>query len=171
MNLILIDRPLSLPASAANSCQLVDLSSKKIAPCVGCFGCWVKTPGRCVIRDDATAIYPLIAQSQRILYVTRVRFGSYDLPMKRMLERSIPIQQAFLRLHHGEVHHVQRNVQPKEAVLIAYDTGSEEERALFTRLVQRNALNMSFVSHRIEFVSAEQVENAVLKEVTAWQTI
>lgn len=68
MNLILSDRPLSLPLP--DSWQLVDLSALKITPCVGCFGCWVKTPGRCVIRDDAVTVYPLIAQSGRILYIT-----------------------------------------------------------------------------------------------------
>ena len=30
--------------------RYVDLSSLKISNCVGCFGCWVKTPGKCVIR-------------------------------------------------------------------------------------------------------------------------
>ena len=24
----------------------------KIKHCIGCFGCWVKTPGACVIRDE-----------------------------------------------------------------------------------------------------------------------
>ena len=169
MNLILSDRPLSLPLP--DSWQLVDLSALKITPCVGCFGCWVKTPGRCVIRDDAVTVYPLIAQSGRILYVTRVRFGCYDVTMKRMLERAIPIQQAFLRLHEGETHHVQRNVLPKEAVFVAYGADTPEERALFERLVARNALNMSFTSHRIVFVSEEEVENTVAKEVSAWETI
>ena len=91
----------------------MDLSALRIANCVGCFGCWTKTPGRCVIRDDAARVYPLIARSEQVLYVSRVKYGSYAPVMKTMLERAIPVQQAFLRIHNGETHHVQRAVVPK----------------------------------------------------------
>ena len=90
MELILSDRPLSLPAAPQR--EYIDLSQKKVTPCVGCFGCWVKSPGRCVIRDDAPQIYPLIARSHRVLYVSRVVFGSWGPRMNPMLERSLPIQ-------------------------------------------------------------------------------
>lgn len=108
MRLLLTDTPLPIQFSEGSENYLIDLSSQKISHCVGCFGCWVKTPGKCVIRDDATKIYPLIAKSEEVLYVSRVKYGSYDTPMKTMLERAIPVQQAFLRIHHGETHHVQR---------------------------------------------------------------
>ena len=85
MKLLMTDRPVSaaLPQDAA----AVDLSALRIANCVGCFGCWTKTPGRCVIRDDAVRVYPLIARSEQVLYVSRVKYGSYAPVMKTMLER------------------------------------------------------------------------------------
>lgn len=80
------------------STEFINLSNLKIANCIGCFGCWTKTPGKCVIRDDAVKVYPKIAASDRVLYISKVKYGSYDTPMKTMLERAIPVQQAFIRL-------------------------------------------------------------------------
>ena len=169
MNLLLSDLALAknLPERPEN--RYVDLSVLSIANCIGCFGCWTKTPGRCVIRDDATAIYPLIAQSSRVIYVSRIRYGSYDIPMKTMLERAIPIQQAFIRLYHGETHHVQRQVAQKDAVIIIYGKTSKEERDIFRHLVARNANNMLFKSWHILFVPQEQLEETIRKEVDKWE--
>ena len=169
MRLVLSDMPFTEPLPQREENRYVDLSKKKISHCIGCFGCWVKTPGRCVIRDNATDVYPLIAKSEKILYVSRICYGSYDTVMKTMLERAIPIQQAFIRLHNGETHHVQRRVVPKDAVILAYGSRSQEERELFERLVARNANNMLFQRWRIEFLPQSQVEAAVRREVDAWE--
>lgn len=169
MKLILSDRLLALDLPDDDAIRYVDLSALRIANCVGCFGCWTKTPGRCVIRDDATRVYPLIAASDRVLYVSRVRYGGYDTVMKRMLERAIPVQQAFIRLHHGETHHLQRAVVPKWASIVAYGALDAEERAIFEALVARNALNMNFEHYRIHFVEESAVEAAVRKILQTWK--
>ena len=57
------DRPVDLSFLKDETVKYIDLSSLRIANCVGCFGCWTKTPGKCVIRDDATWVYPCIAAS------------------------------------------------------------------------------------------------------------
>ena len=75
MKLILSDCPLSIPLPDREDVKWIDLSQLNIANCVGCFGCWTKTPGRCVIRDDAVKVYPLIAGSEAVLYVSRIRYG------------------------------------------------------------------------------------------------
>ena len=167
MNILLTDRPLTI--SLPEGWDMVDLSQQTIAPCLGCFGCWTKTPGRCVIRDEATKIYPLIAESDRVINVIRHAYFGYDIPMKKMFERAIPIQQAFIRLVDGETHHVQRAVAPKEALIVAYGEYPAEERELFIELVARNAKNMNFKSYRVLFVPEGEVEEAVGKEVMRWK--
>ena len=169
MKLILTDCPLDSCLSLPGDVTWMDLSALQIRNCVGCFGCWTKTPGRCVIRDDAVKVYPLIAQSDKLLYVSRVKYGGYDTIMKTMLERAIPVQQAFIRLLDGETHHVQRAVVPKRATIVAYGVQDEEEKALFRRLVARNAKNMSFQSYDIHFTDEESVEEVVRREVEAWE--
>ena len=169
MRFVLSDRTLDIFKEPHPTIQFADLSKLNIANCVGCFGCWTKTPGKCVIRDDAVNIYPCIAESDQILYVSRIKYGGYDSIMKTMLERCIPVQQAFIRLLHGETHHVQRNVVPKKAVIIGYGETSPDEQALFRSLVERNAKNMSFESYRTIFVAENEVEAAVREEVAAWE--
>ena len=169
MNLMVSDRTLDSFNQQHPTVQWIDLSRLNIANCVGCFGCWTKTPGKCVIRDDAVIIYPQIAASDRILYVSKIKYGGYDTVMKTMLERSIPVQQAFIRLLHGETHHVQRNVVPKKAVIIGYGDTSAEEQDIFRSLVERNAKNMCFESYRVMFVAENEVEAAADKEVAAWE--
>lgn len=169
MKLILSDRPLKLPNEHCDDLTWIDLSQLKIANCVGCFGCWTKTPGKCVIRDDAVKVYPLIAASDRVLYVSHVKYGGYDTPMKTMLERAIPVQQAFIRLWHGETHHVQRRVVPKQAVIVGYGDLSAGEQELFRRLVARNAHNMSFEQYRVVFATEDTLAQTVEREVQAWE--
>ncbi len=90
MNLIISDHPLVLTEKQEHSFEYIDLTKQNMHNCVGCFGCWTKTIGKCVIRDDAVKIYPLIAKSERVLYVSKLAYGGYDLPMKTLLEKAFP---------------------------------------------------------------------------------
>lgn len=168
MRLILSDIDLKQDAIQQKDTNFIDLSSLQIKNCMGCFGCWTKTPGKCVIRDGAVGVYPRIAASDRVLYVSRVKYGSYDTVMKTMLERAIPVQQAFIRLLDGETHHVQRAVAPKQAVILGYGDTSAEEREIFRQLVARNAKNMNFAQYRVEFAPEDAVEQVVREEVASW---
>lgn len=168
MKLIMSDKPLNINIQNGNDTKYFDLSSLKIANCMGCFRCWTKTPGKCVIRDDATAVYPCIAKSNKVLYVSRLKYGGYDSVMKTMLERAIPIQQAFIRIHNDETHHVQRAVTPKQATIIAYGDIDEEERDIFRNLIARNASNMSFESYNIIFTTEAMLDDMVNKVLETW---
>ena len=169
MRVIIHDLGAEYEASWKAKCDRLIHAGGKYAGCRGCFGCWTKTPGKCVIRDDAVKVYPLIAESDAVIYVSRIKYGGYDTVMKTMLERAIPIQMAFIRLLDGETHHIQRAVALKKAVIIAYGDTGEEEREVFRRLAERNAKNMSFKSWRIVFVNENETESAVMEAVKEWR--
>lgn len=168
MKLILSDRPLTL-STQSHDIVSIDLSTLTIAACKGCFSCWTKTPGKCIIRDDAVDLYPLIAKSDSLIYVSRVKYGGYDIPMKTALERSLPVQQAFLCLRHGETHHLYRAVAAKNATIVAYGANDSEERSLFEAFIARNARNMNFTSHRVIFARECDVQDIVCNEVRQWE--
>ncbi len=169
MNLLMSDISLNPPFEQNAENKYIDLSKFKISNCIGCFGCWIKTPGKCVIRDDAAKIYPLIAGSCNVIYVSKLFCGSYDTTMKTILERAIPIQQAFIRIYSGETHHFQRNVVPKNAVIIGYGSKNKKERIVFENLIERNSKNMLFNEYKVVFADKENLSKAVDEAVKSWR--
>ena len=89
--------------------------------------------------------------------------------MKRMLERAIPIQQAFIRIVDGETHHLQRAVAAKNAKIVAYSNTCDEEKRLFEKIVARNAKNMNFSRFEVIFAQEKDLEEIVNKELEKWK--
>lgn len=120
------------------------LAGMDIKACRGCFSCWVKTPGRCVITDDdQEPILRATASSDLVIWLTPITFGGYSPELKKALDRIIPILLPFFIKVRGEMHHPQR--YPKQRSLLAIGTQKQEDagsEGIFHRLVQRNALNM-----------------------------
>ena len=81
--------------------RLVDL---KIKYCQGCFGCWVKTPGMCVIKDDMERIYPSIIKSDLLLMVSPLKMGFINEVLKKTEDRMIPLLHPYFEIIKNESH-------------------------------------------------------------------
>ena len=62
----------------------------KLAHCIGCFGCWVETPGLCVEADAGLEIAKTVSHSQTLILFTPITFGGYSSELKRMVDRLVP---------------------------------------------------------------------------------
>ena len=72
---------------------VIDVIKHNIAPCRGCFGCWQKTDGHCVINDDQNAILRKIIETD--LIIISFPLYCYGLPshLKAVIDRLIPLVQ------------------------------------------------------------------------------
>ena len=143
-----------------------------VAPCLGCFGCWVKTPGVCVIDDPGRDVARGMVQSDLLVYLTPLTFGGYSSELKKALDRPIPNISPLFRLVRGEVHHVRRYARNPRLVGIgvcATAPSDPDEEELFETLVHRNAINLHAPAHGAmvvcttedDEVKRERIERAI----------
>jgi multimeric flavodoxin WrbA len=116
----------------------------RMGKCTGCFGCWVRTPGQCVINDDGRFIAKSIVGTDLLVFFTPVTFGGYSSALKVGLDRMIPVLLPTLKNVGGETHHPLRYDVAYPFLLGVGliqepDKGKEE---IFAQLVGRNGRNM-----------------------------
>ena len=119
------------------------LRDMEIAHCIGCFGCWMKTPGECVIDDPGRDIARATVNSNVTVLLTPVTFGGYSSQLKKAWDRIISIiSPAFVQLG-GETRHKKRyETYPRLLAIGVEDQPDEEAERTFTTLASRNAINL-----------------------------
>jgi multimeric flavodoxin WrbA len=128
--------------------QTVELNSSTIRPCAGCFGCWVKTPGLCVITSDcANDLSRTLMRSDAIVILSELTYGGFSPDIKAFLDRSIPNILPFFEILHGEMHHKMRYDRFPCWIAVGYGDSTEDEREIFRELAERNALNLQPQKH------------------------
>ncbi|BBF42528.1 iron-SULFUR flavoprotein [Lachnospiraceae bacterium KM106-2] len=128
--------------------------TKPIQNCKGCFLCWCKTPGRCVLKDEYQKMGENIAASDEVTIISRLTYGGYSPFIKNILDRSISYILPFFTTRKGEVHHKARYKQRFKLHVIFYGNHiSEEEKEIATKLVKRNALNFNCISQEATFIA------------------
>ena len=139
-----------------------DLDGMDIRPCLGCFGCWVKHPGTCAIKDDEAQVLKAYVRSDVIVWLTPVTFGGYAPALKKALDRIIPSALPFFIKSHGEIHHPPRYDGRKRLIVLGTQPQPDDEaEKIFRDLVGRNALNLNPVGMGVAVLSEGQNEAAV----------
>lgn len=119
-----------------------DLTTMRIAPCTGCFDCWLKHPGICSMKDDTCDLVRSRARAGALWVLSRVTFGGYSGRVKVAMDHNVPNVLPFFIKHKGEMHHPQRYERQGLLTLGWQDRPDEESAALFKNLAERNARNM-----------------------------
>lgn len=140
-------------------------NNKPIKKCVGCFGCWIKTPGTCVISDGYQNMGAKAGATDEMVIISKCTFGSYSSFVKNVLDRSISYVLPYFEIRNGEMHHSSR--YDNKLKISAYFYGEnllEEEKKTAELLVKANAMNFNAEVNKIVFVDKKEQ----LKDMVVW---
>lgn len=139
------------------------LKEKEIADCLGCFDCWVKTPGICIIDDYGREVTAELINSDLLIFLTPVVFGSYSYQLKKALDRMIPLISPYFKKVNGEIHHKKR--YPKYPSILALgiiEDNNQFQSKIFKELVKRNSINFHSPYNEAEVFNAEDFDSLKL---------
>jgi len=159
----------ALFAGKDENIEIVDTADMKIAHCMGCNMCWLKTPGVCAIRDDYEIILKKLVAAENFWLVTDTKFGFVDYRGKRVLDRVVPMLNMYIEFRDGWERH-QLRYHPLNFGVIYKGDGNQELLEEWSMRVARNlagrslgviALDKNVVRERVSSGTAvASVENS-----------
>ena len=112
-----------------------------IKNCIGCYSCWVKTPGVCVLKDDYRSMGERLAFCDELLVISKCVYGSYSPFIRNVWDRSLPYLLPYFFTRNDETHHRARYPKRLAYSVCFYGGMTENEAETAKRLVYANAKN------------------------------
>ena len=125
----------------------------KIKNCTGCFCCWIKNPGRCILKDGYENLAELYSKAEKIIIISKCCYGTYSPFVKNVLDRSIPYLLPFFKLKNNEMHHTIR--YKRKLFLEVYFYGkdlTELEKNIAEKTVKANCINLNIKKFNVSFL-------------------
>lgn len=146
----------------ANATVISD--NNTIHNCIGCFGCWIKTPGICVLKDGYQNMGELLSKCDELIIISKCIYGSYSPFIRNVLDRSIPYLLPYFVTKNGETHH--RNRYDHRFSLLVHFYGNDitqSEKNTAKTLVAANSVNLYSTENLIYFHDNLQTIKEALK--------
>lgn len=145
--------------------ERLNLREMKLVPCTGCFSCWLRTPGLCVVPDDTDRIRRSFVHADLVLFATPLIMGLVSSLLKNALDKMIPLVLPHVRVVEGEIHHRLRyRRQPRLAVLVGEeDDTTADDLKIVRALFERNALNLG--GHLAHFATVTRPKEEILDAI------
>jgi multimeric flavodoxin WrbA len=131
---------------------LVMSKENRINHCIGCFACWIKTPGTCVMKDDFQHHGKNVCHANEFIVISKCTYGGFSPFVKNVIDKSPPSLLPFFTVRNGEVHHTARREHPLCIKAYFYgDDITDEEKQTATELVKANEINLVASGSEVHF--------------------
>ncbi|MCM1161914.1 MAG: NAD(P)H-dependent oxidoreductase [Roseburia sp.] len=76
--------------------EQMDVNRLDIRPCLGCFSCWEKTPGKCCIQDDMQEVIEKMIWADITVWSFPLYYFSVPGGLKNLIDRQLPMVLPFM---------------------------------------------------------------------------
>lgn len=122
--------------------QTLNLRDMDIRYCLGCWACWVKNPGVCIVKDGSADVCRAVIQSDLTVFTSPVIMGTTSALLKKAQDKLIPLILPYIEMDRGECHHVARyDKYPALGLLLQRNDADDEDLEIITNLFRRMAIN------------------------------
>lgn len=116
---------------------LLDMQRVSVKDCVGCWNCWLKTPGRCV-HNDLDDFYRAFINADKAIFFMSSSRGFLTGNMKSLFDRMIPHYLPYIDYQTGESTHLKRYLHyPDVEVYYEDNFATERQRKIYTDYIGR----------------------------------
>lgn len=157
-NLVVTDK--DIPNHLFKNSVIVNLNNISYSTCTGGLEC-LKYEESCYFKDDMSLISKWMNDCQLIIYVSKIKYGCFDIPFKRMLERLVVNQEPYYTFVDGETCHLGISQLKKKLLVIGYGHVSDEEENIFKDLLDVSTLGYSYSSIDTYFCEENELEDAL----------
>jgi multimeric flavodoxin WrbA len=131
-------------AFPGTSLELIDVAKETLKPCIGCFGCWIRTPGICVhTKDKGQEFLSKVLLADYTLFVSRITWGGYSLPVKAYADRLLPLLHPYFEKRNGEMHHKMRYGKMPSLLAVGFGAKSAGEEKTFGKYTDAHRDNLA----------------------------
>lgn len=126
------------------------LGSEAIKACIGCWTCWLRTPGKCAHKDAMAESYSDYVNSDKVILLMDTAQGFINHCAKAFIDRTIPHYHPYIELVDGECHHKARYERHPELHFYYDDQDlGQEEAQVIEDFLYRTAYHFRSKAYRI----------------------
>jgi multimeric flavodoxin WrbA len=121
--------------------------------CIGCFGCWIKTPGECVIKDGFHCTGWDMGKCEELIMISECLYGGFSSFVKKVQDRGISYVRPDFSIVNNEMRHRRRySNKIKLSVYFYGEDITKEEKITAENIVKANAKNFYAVVEKVMFL-------------------
>ncbi len=138
--------------------EIVHLREFDLHDCIGCYSCWLKTPGVCFRSDGMEIILKKYLAADVVVLASPIVMGFTSSLLKCFSDRLLPLIHPFLYLKEDRMGHVPRYTHYPQTVLILgeQESGDADSLSVVKEVYQKSSRDLKNI-----FSTGDNVEEVV----------